>query len=160
MRTRFFWVKLNRKIFPRNVPDALQLLMGLVLQTKLELAQSKTPEMHIVWMLNPQHCFILHIGSHCAALQYLLIEIQRDCISTLCNVAYPSLTQLLPESCCSRSQYDGHEKQNYSRGRKVKATFQQLKLLSVEDALGTLLYREPWEKKRVNWTPIWETNQQ
>lgn len=60
VQTRFFWV-----IFLRNVPDALHLLMGFVLQTKLELAQSKTPEMHIALMMNPQHCFILHIGSHC-----------------------------------------------------------------------------------------------
>lgn len=128
--------------------------MRLVLQTKLQLAQSKTPEMHILSMLNPQHCFILHTGSHCAALQYLLMQIQRDSIPTLCNIAHPSLTQLLPESSCSRSQYEVDEKQNSSRGRKVKATFQQLKLLTVEDALGTLLYREPREKKRVNWIPL------
>lgn len=65
VQTRFFWVKQSGKIFLRNVSDVLHLLMGLVLPTKLELAQSKTPEMHIALMMNPQHCFILHIGSHC-----------------------------------------------------------------------------------------------
>lgn len=38
VQTRLFWVKWNLKIFLRNIPDALQLLMGLVLQIELELA--------------------------------------------------------------------------------------------------------------------------